>query len=62
MQKWVNDSGDEFSLLDDDEYEGHVVNLRGGDLAVLNDAANNLVGVFIKFQLVVACLDEFGLS
>lgn len=36
--------------------------MRGHDLAVLNDAAYDLVGVLLKFQFFVSLLDEVGLD
>ena len=50
------------SLLDDDEDGGHVVAFRTDDLAVLDDAAEDLVGVLLGLQLVVALQDEVSLG
>ena len=36
--------------------------MRGHDLAVLDDAADDLVGVLFELQLFVSFLDEVGLD
>lgn len=49
------------ALADDDEDAGHVVALGADDLAVLDDAAEDLVGVLLRLQLLVALQDEVSL-
>ena len=55
-------SGDEFPLADNNEDKGHVVNCRIDDLAILNYATDNLVGVLFKLELVIPFLDEISLD